>query len=105
MFGLLNSASAISAAFFIDCAASPTLPGAVNGRMSATLTCPVPIVGGGSAAAVGWGGGVVAVIPEQAARANVAAASKTLRHPHDADADTCACDGPDIAGLPDDTTL
>src|SRR5215468_6673092 len=104
MFGLLNSASAISAAFFIDCAASPTLPGAVNGKMSATLTCPVPIVGGGSAAAVGWGGGFVAEMPEQAARANVAAASKTPRHvhhPHDADADTCACDGPDIAGLPD----
>ena len=36
--GLLNSANASSAAFFIDCAASPALPVADSGRMSATLT-------------------------------------------------------------------
>src|SRR5436853_1727270 len=54
MFGLLNSASAISAAFFIDCAASPALPAADRGRISATLVPPVPTVW---AACGGPGGG------------------------------------------------
>ena len=42
MFGFWNSASAISAAFFIDCAATPALPAADSGRIKPTLTCPVP---------------------------------------------------------------
>ena len=46
MFGFWNSASAISAAFFIDCAATPALPAADNGRIKPTLTCPVPTASG-----------------------------------------------------------
>ena len=42
MFGFWNSASAISAAFFIDCAATPALPDADSGRIRPTLTWPVP---------------------------------------------------------------
>src|SRR5581483_4244725 len=44
IFGLLISASAISAAFFIEMAARPALPAAESGRMSATLICPAPSV-------------------------------------------------------------
>jgi hypothetical protein len=40
--GFWNSASAISAAFFIDCAATPALPDADSGSTSPTLTPPVP---------------------------------------------------------------
>jgi len=40
--GFWNSASAISAAFFIDCAATPALPAADNGRIRPTLIWPVP---------------------------------------------------------------
>src|SRR6201994_2870366 len=46
MFGFWNSASAISAAFFIDCAATPALPDADSGRISPTLTWPLPIACG-----------------------------------------------------------
>ncbi len=46
MFGFWNSASAISAAFFIDCAATPALPAADSGRINPTLTCPVPTASG-----------------------------------------------------------
>src|SRR4051794_35868413 len=46
MLGFWNSASAISAAFFIDCAARPALPEADSGRTNATLTCPVPTARG-----------------------------------------------------------
>src|SRR5207253_1034703 len=53
MLGLLNSARAISAAFFMERAAAPALPAAVIGRMSPTLTPPVPIDAVGGAAAVG----------------------------------------------------
>src|ERR1700710_214880 len=42
MFGFWNSASAISAAFFIDCAATPALPAADSGRIRPTLTWPLP---------------------------------------------------------------
>ena len=42
MFGFWNSASAISAAFFIDCAATPALPAPDSGRIRPTLICPVP---------------------------------------------------------------
>src|SRR5580704_17674241 len=42
MFGFWNSASAISAAFFIDCAATPALPAADSGRISPTFTWPLP---------------------------------------------------------------
>src|SRR6202048_565950 len=42
MFGFWNSASAISAALFIDCAATPALPAADSGRIMPTLTPPVP---------------------------------------------------------------
>ena len=43
MFGFLNSASAISAAFFIEVAATPALPGADSGRIRPTRICPLPI--------------------------------------------------------------
>jgi len=46
IFGFWNSASAISAAFFIDCAATPALPVADSGRINPTLTCPVPTASG-----------------------------------------------------------
>ena len=46
MLGFWNSASAISAAFFIDCAATPALPEADSGRIRPTLTCPVPTASG-----------------------------------------------------------
>src|SRR6185369_10489240 len=55
MSGLLNSASAISAAFFIDCATVPALPPADIGRISPTLTAPAPMV------APDWGGAPAAV--------------------------------------------
>src|ERR1700710_1680981 len=42
MFGFWNSASPISAAFFIDCAATPALPAADSGRIRPTLTWPLP---------------------------------------------------------------
>src|ERR1051326_8369968 len=71
MLGLLNSASAISPAFFIDSATVPAPPPADSGRISATLTAPVPIsldcTGGGAAP----GGGFLlstSEIPEQPAR-------------------------------------
>ena len=58
MFGFWNSASAISAAFFIDCAATPALPAADSGRINPTLTCPVPTAsgccGGPAGPASGW---------------------------------------------------
>src|SRR3979490_11195 len=43
MFGLLNSASASSAALRIDWPARPALPLAESGSTKATLTWPVPI--------------------------------------------------------------
>src|SRR5258708_14474767 len=46
MFGFWNSASAISAAFFIDSAGTPALPAADSGRINPTLTCPVPTASG-----------------------------------------------------------
>ena len=46
MLGFWNSASAISAAFFIDCAATPALPAAESGSSIPTLTCPVPTAAG-----------------------------------------------------------
>ena len=46
MLGFWNSASAISAAFFIDCAATPALPAADSGRINPTLTCPLPTASG-----------------------------------------------------------
>src|SRR5260370_27163987 len=52
--GLLNSASAISAAFFMDCAATAALPLPDKGRIRPTLTRPAPI--GLAAWAEGWAG-------------------------------------------------
>src|SRR6201994_3049074 len=46
MFGFWNSASAISAAFFIDTAATPALPDADSGRINPTLTWPLPATRG-----------------------------------------------------------
>src|ERR1700687_3413070 len=46
MLGFWNSASAISAAFFMDCAATPALPAADSGRINPTLTRPLPATGG-----------------------------------------------------------
>ena len=80
MFGCLNSASASSAAFFIDCAATPALPCADSGRIRPTRICPVPMVapGGGSPACCSGGGVVVLnwsrLVEEQAASAMAAAA-------------------------------
>ena len=48
IFGELNSASAISAALRIAWPATPALPPADSGRMSATLTWPVPSVVSGT---------------------------------------------------------
>src|SRR6202000_2150884 len=56
MFGFWNSASAISAAFFIDCAATPALPDADIGRIKPTLTWPLPIDVGCWAGPAGAGG-------------------------------------------------
>src|SRR6516164_2333660 len=42
ILGFWNSASAISAAFFMDCAATPALPEADIGKINPTLTWPVP---------------------------------------------------------------
>src|ERR1700682_5905442 len=42
MLGLENSASASSAAFFIDCAAAPAFPPALKGKISATRAAPAP---------------------------------------------------------------
>src|ERR1700678_4530218 len=50
MLGFWNSASAISAAFFIDCAATAALPAADSGRINPTLTPPLPTAWGS------WGG-------------------------------------------------
>ena len=50
MLGFWNSASAISAAFFIDWAATPALPAADSGRIRPTLTPPLPTACGS------WGG-------------------------------------------------
>src|SRR5579863_8921651 len=47
---LLNSASAISDAFFMDCAATAALPLPDSGRIRATLTLPAPT------AVSGWAG-------------------------------------------------
>src|SRR5262245_57984410 len=88
MSGRVNSASAISAAFFIDCAAKPALPPAESGRISATLIWPVPTV---SLACGGPDGGGVLLPPklkrsppgnpEQAASSAVAAAANATRRP------------------------
>src|SRR5882757_8268179 len=53
MLGFWNSASAISAEFFIDCAATPALPAADSGRINPTLTCPVPATSGSCAGPAG----------------------------------------------------
>ncbi len=74
MLGLLNSESAISPAFFIDSATVPALPPADSGRMSATLTAPVPIsldcTGGGKVPGAGFllNTSWTPEIPEQPAR-------------------------------------
>ena len=54
MFGLLNSASAISAAFFIDCAATPALPCADSGRTRPTRTWPSPTDALAVVSSPGW---------------------------------------------------
>ena len=61
MFGFLNSASAISAAFFIDCAATPALPGADSGRISADADL-AGADGRGRLRSAGCGGGA-SVVP------------------------------------------
>src|SRR4051812_12947990 len=76
--GLLNSASAISPAFFIDSATVPALPPADNGRIRATRTAPVPIsldcTGGGAVPGAGFLLNT-SEIPEQPARMANAPAS------------------------------
>ena len=83
MFGLLNSASAISAAFFIDCAAMPALPAADSGRIRPTLIWPVPIDVPCCAAADG--GGLLlntSGMPEQPASSASAPAKSKPRLTH-----------------------
>src|SRR5918993_5221545 len=46
MLGLRNSAIAISAAFRIEAAAAPALPGAETGSITATRTAPAGATGG-----------------------------------------------------------
>src|SRR6516164_3611364 len=57
ILGFWNSASAISAAFFMESAATPALPAADNGRIRPTLTWPLPATidcwGGPAGAAAG----------------------------------------------------
>src|SRR5262245_8637771 len=67
MSGLLNSASAISAALRMDCAATAALPVADSGRMSAALTLPSPILLAGCAGVFGAGPEPRSPIPEQPA--------------------------------------
>src|SRR5262245_32601354 len=80
MLGELNSDNAISAAFFMDCAARPALPLADSGRTSATLTCPVPM------ALLACGSGWRELVPrsgrfvEQAAAAEARAAASSATH-------------------------
>ncbi|MGY4432273.1 hypothetical protein ACVWWO_004750 [Bradyrhizobium sp. F1.13.1] len=57
MLGFWNSASAISAALRIDCAARPALPDAESGRITATFTPPVPAVVACCGGPAGWAGG------------------------------------------------
>ena len=78
MFGLLNSAIAISAALRIDWPASPALPGADKGRIRPTLICPVPMVAPGGTCEL-CGAGVVdkyCELPEQPVNNAPAVASK-----------------------------
>src|ERR1700730_5491830 len=49
ILGFWNSASAISATFFMDCAAPPAWPLADSGRINPILTCPVPTATGSAA--------------------------------------------------------
>ena len=80
MFGLLNSAIAISAALRIDWPASPALPGADRGRIRPTLTWPVPMVAPGGACEL-CGPGVVDKyweFPEQPVNSAPAVASKPV---------------------------
>ena len=85
MSGALNSASAISAALRIDCAATPALPRADSGRIRPTLTWPVPIVApGGACALCGGGDGDVnelsrLELPEQPANSALAGAASPAR--------------------------
>src|SRR5258708_9190155 len=87
MFGLLNSASAISAAFFMDSAATPALPCADNGSTRPTRTWPSPT---GAVVTCSPGSGATGAPPPnwavQAARTNaVATTDRTVhlsRHTH-----------------------
>src|ERR1700733_6620572 len=56
IFGELNSANAISAALRIAWPATPALPPAESGRMSAMRTWPVPSVDSGTGGPAGAGG-------------------------------------------------
>ena len=86
MFGFWNSASAISAAFFIDCAATPALPAAESGRIRPTLTCPLPTASGcccGPAGPSGWGepNGLETLLHAGAGAEQRRAENKTDRRP------------------------
>src|SRR6202012_1120686 len=58
MLGFWNSASAISAAFFIDCAATPAFPDADNGRVRPTFTWPLTTPSGCCGGPAGPGAGL-----------------------------------------------
>src|SRR5215470_14777120 len=101
MFGLLNSAIAISAALRMAPPATPALPAADSGRMSPALTWPVPMVA--ASGVCGDCGGVedrYCEVCEQPAR-NAPALPKrpaTARRRVGQPAETCNC--ADTAVLP-----
>src|SRR3954453_6367645 len=64
MLGFWNSASAISAAFFIDCAATPALPEADSGRISPTFVPPVPMACDCCAGPAGGPDGALGPVPK-----------------------------------------
>src|SRR5215470_16925438 len=88
MSGLLNSVSASSAAFFIDCAAMPALPPADIGSTRPTRTLPVPMAALGGGAALGGDGeadprlpvdGLIAAQAHRSPAATVATAASHAR--------------------------
>ena len=116
MFGLLNSASAISAAFFIDCAATPALPCADSGRTRATRTWPSPTEALAAACSPGCGVGAPPpnCVVHAASTIAVAAMDRVVRVRHHACANTpflrdtpgmvassCASSLSVVSGIPD----
>src|SRR3984957_3451187 len=99
MFGLLNSASASSAALRIDWPASPALPGADSGNSNPTLIWPLPMaVCCTWSEAVGAGGGGFelktlgpGMVPEQDESSTEKPATSAARQPRRRRAGARAC--------------